>query len=173
MAKYGLPRPQVNGELYNFLLKHVNTKPIRVYAIAASALLEEICILASEQTLPLSLSFVSEADAIQMGPIYLRRLFFLHLGRRSALQRVMSTPPSEHTASPECSEAQRQTVHRMWKAGEGEVLAQELPQCLTAVDLVAVFGPFVGELTCAQCRGTLQERITALVHDWSRIKRTI
>lgn len=173
LSKYGAPHLQTKSEIYTFLFKMIDTEPLQVYAIAASSHIEEICVAASERTLGLSLSTLSEADAILMGPLSLRRLFFLHLGRTSALQRVIGAPPEGHEEAPGCSEAQRQHLGALWKAGKATLLMKEFPQNVSVQDLVLIFGSLIGETRCLKCRAQIQARIGKLVQDWSRVKRTI
>ncbi|KAG8963953.1 hypothetical protein FRC05_004355 [Tulasnella sp. 425] len=173
LSKYGAPHLQTKSEIYTFLFKKIDKEPLQVYAVAASALIEEICVAASERTLGLSLSNLSEADAILMGPLYLRRLFFLHLGRTGALQRVINAPPEGHEEGPGCSEAQRQHLGALWKAGKATLLMKEFPQNVSVQDLVLIFGALIGETRCLKCRAQIQARIGQLVQDWSRVKRTI
>jgi len=52
------------------------------------------------------------ADAI--GPIYLKRLFFLHFGRSDALRRVLLPPPNLHTPTTSCDFSDQKKLTRAW-----------------------------------------------------------
>ncbi|KIO19829.1 hypothetical protein M407DRAFT_82330, partial [Tulasnella calospora MUT 4182] len=173
LSKYGAPSVQIDSDIYTFLRKNIHTNPLQAYAIAASSNLEGVCVAASEKTLGLSLSGLSEADSILMGPQYLRRLFFLHLGRINALRRVTDAPPQGHSEVSSCSAAQRRHLQHLWNAGKGTLLMRPFPQNTSVQDLVVIFGSLIGETSCLECRAQIQARIGRLVQDWSRVKRTI
>ncbi|KAG8990100.1 hypothetical protein FRB90_001912, partial [Tulasnella sp. 427] len=159
LAKYGAPPLQTGSEMYTLLAKAIDTQPLQVYAIGAYWNLEAVCLAASEKTLGLSLSMLSEADAIMTGPLYLRRLFFLHLGRISALQRVTESPPEEHPDHPGCTGAQREPLRKLWRAGRATLLMRELPQNASVQDVVLIFGSLIGETTCLDCKAKVHARV--------------
>ncbi|KAG9099124.1 hypothetical protein FS749_002084 [Ceratobasidium sp. UAMH 11750] len=116
-----------------------------------------------------SLFDVSDELAQQMGPVYLRRLFFLHLGRADALKRLLYPPPLPHPASDlSCDPRSQQEVGRIWALACASVVVENHPN-----ELVKVVTPLSAQLSCPNCRQTLNDRVAALIRDWGAVKATI
>ena len=49
-----------------------------------------------------------------MGPVYLKRLFFLHFGRIDALKRVLLPPPHPHPPTQHCDFTEQKHLTRAW-----------------------------------------------------------
>lgn len=85
---YGLD-PQMNlsngTPLAALLLNYAPTHAIEVYTIAAQYDLRDLAISVSPHLLSFQLPTLSDELAGRMGPLYLKRLFFLHLGRNDAV----------------------------------------------------------------------------------------
>jgi hypothetical protein len=81
--------------LYDLFIPHARQSPMEVYAFAASLDLEDLAKATSVHLLSLALYNLTDDQCAGMGPIYLRRLFFLHLGRIEALKvrKLFSVPP--------------------------------------------------------------------------------
>lgn len=135
--------------------------------------MENVCIGASEPTLKISLSSLSESQAVEIGPLYLRRLFFLHLGRVEALKRILGASIEDHSPTAACSEEGRDTLQRNWSAARAEILSKDLPQNTSKADILSSFGLIFSSTVCMQCKEQLQRRVEAVVRDWDRIKRSI
>jgi len=60
------------------------------------------------------LSTLTDEIVTQIGPIYLKRLFFLLLGRNEALKRLMSIPPALHGPTPQCDFTEQKKLTRAW-----------------------------------------------------------
>jgi len=165
LPKYGLPVPEAPSDVWNVLLSFAPEHPLRVYAIGAANGCELICAQASSFTLGSSLSFLTEADALTMGPIYLRRLSFLHAGRIDALKRIIATPPEEHE---DCEQGDL-----AWKEGVAHILLSPQLQNTSVPTLVATFGPLAGTADCPQCNANIQARINDMCAEWDSVPRTI
>lgn len=72
--------------LFNLFLSHAEERPLEVYAFAASYELDDLAVAASRHLLDLALYNLTDRQCTDIGPIYLKRLFFLHLGRVDALK---------------------------------------------------------------------------------------
>jgi len=173
LEKYGIGLPDINSDVWTLLLRHARSQPLRAYAIAASHAVEPVCVSASQFTLNVSLSTLSEGDALIMGCIYLRRLTFLHLGRRDALKRVVSEPPARHTPTSTCSKRHQESVERAWNVGVADILVRNMPHNMPVDALIEAFGPVVNVTHCEICREHTRERISRLLAEWLAIKRTI
>ena len=62
------------------------------------------------------INLVTSTDEMvtQMGPTYLKRLFFLHLGRNEALKRLLFTPLTLHGPTLQCDFAEQEKLVRAW-----------------------------------------------------------
>ncbi|KIO19828.1 hypothetical protein M407DRAFT_144621, partial [Tulasnella calospora MUT 4182] len=173
LKKYGRSVPDQTSEIWSAVLRWVDKHPIRVYSIAAAHAMESVCIQASEHTLPVPLSVVSEADAYGMGALYLRRLFFLHMGRAEALRRILALPPAEAPMVPGCPAEHEAKLRLNWRAAEGDLLTSGLPENVSPSQILTAFGSVIGATTCGVCRAVVQERISNTLLKWSQVKRTI
>ncbi|KAH7341244.1 hypothetical protein B0J17DRAFT_610196 [Rhizoctonia solani] len=159
-----------HSELFMLFLQAGVPEPLEMYALAAQYALEDVAVAVSTFTLGVSPSEITDELAVQMGPIYLRRLFFLHLGRADALKRLLYPPPAPHPASPDphCGPETQSAVSRIWALACATVVVDNNPN-----NLASIFTPLSGQLQCLRCRQSLQERVTTLINDWASIKCTI
>ncbi|KIO24872.1 hypothetical protein M407DRAFT_25732 [Tulasnella calospora MUT 4182] len=173
LPRYGLPTPGLTNEIWTVLLRQAEMDPLRVYSLGAAHAIDSVCVQASEHTLKTPLSNVSEVDAMTMGPIYLRRLFFLHFGRVEALKRILGPPPDTHPDTAACSEVTQRAVKKAWKAALAELLLADKPQATSVASIVSAFGPIANSTQCLACKEKIQERIASVVHEWGNVKRSI
>ncbi|KAG8923949.1 hypothetical protein FRC00_005661 [Tulasnella sp. 408] len=173
MPRYGLPTPDPTNEIWTVLLRQAEVDPLRVYSLGAAHAVDTVCIQSSEHTLNTPLSNLSEADAMTMGAIYLRRLFFLHFGRVEALKRIVGPPPDTHADTTVCSEMVQRNVKKAWKAAVAELLLAETPQATAVSALVSAFGPIANSTQCLACKEKIQERIASVVQAWGNVKKII
>ncbi|QRW18454.1 WD-40 repeat-containing protein [Rhizoctonia solani] len=159
-----------HSELFMLFLQAGVAEPLEMYALAAQYALEDLAVAVSTFTLSVSPSEITDELSVQMGPIYLRRLFFLHLGRADALKRLLYPPPIPHTSSPEpnCGPETHNAVSRIWALACATVVVENNPN-----NLASIFAPLSAQLQCPRCRQTLQERVATLINDWGSIKCTI
>lgn len=134
--------------------------------------MDSLCTLASQYTLAVPLTDLTEASALTMGAIYLRRFIFLHLGREEALRRITRSPPAGHDSADGCSPAAQRAVRQGWLAVVAELLTSPQPQNLEAGDLLSKFAP-LASLSCPKCKDNVQGRIADVVQSWVKVKRTI
>ncbi|CAE6454651.1 unnamed protein product [Rhizoctonia solani] len=158
------------SELYRLLLKSAAADPLPMYAVATQCSFESLAISVSALTLQTSPDQIIDDLARQMGAVYLRRLFFLHLGRADALRRVILPLPTLHpsTANARCSSDAQKGILRAWTLASAYIIAQNHPGDVH--DVVSLLG---AHIECTECGRSLQERISRLVHDWSAVKYTI
>lgn len=173
LPKYGLPIPHPGDEIWTVLLKQVEVDPLRVYSLGAAHAVDVVCVQSSEHTLRTPLSNLTEADAMTIGAIYLRRLFFLHFGRLEAFKRIVASPPRTHTQTPACSEVTQRAVQKAWSAALADLLLAEMPHATPVASIVSAFGPIANSTQCLDCKEKIQERIAAVVQGWGNVKRYI
>lgn len=100
--------------LFALLLAQSPVAPLEVYAHAAHHGLHALAVAVSPHLLGLSLAALDDALAERMGPAYLKRLFFLHLGRVDALKRLLLPPPEGHAPTPHCDYLEQKKLTRAW-----------------------------------------------------------
>jgi hypothetical protein len=101
-------------QLFSLLLSHAPLYPLELYALAASHDLYDLAVSTSSHLLSFSLSSLTDEMAQLIGPIYLKRLFFLHFGRSDALKRILLPPPHPHPATSFCDFAEQKKLTRAW-----------------------------------------------------------
>lgn len=88
--------------------------PIEFYASAGAYDLNHLAIPISSFLLSYSLASLTDELAVKMGPLYLKRLFFLHLGRVEALKRLLLPPPQPHVPTANCDFTEQKKLTRAW-----------------------------------------------------------
>lgn len=117
LASYGVPVARhcaAATPIYAMILAYAPIAPVDVYALAASHDLYELAVPASAHLLGFPLANLSDEHAARMGPLYLKRLFFLHLGRIDALKRLLLPPPHPHAPTAECDFTEQKKLTRAW-----------------------------------------------------------
>jgi hypothetical protein len=117
LQTYGVPlyaRISPGTPLFSLLMPFAPLIPLELYILAATYDLYDLAAFASQYLHSLSLSSLTDEMAVQMGAIYLKRLFFLHYGRIDALRRILLTPPRPHTPTPHCDSMDQKRLTRAW-----------------------------------------------------------
>ncbi|KAG8747561.1 hypothetical protein FRC10_000697 [Ceratobasidium sp. 414] len=162
----------LHSEIFHLLVAHSKTYPLVVYALAAGHQIERLAVACSPNTLGVELSEVTDDLASVMGPIYLRRLFFLHLGRTDALKRLLLEPPSGHPPSPTCGVENQKSLTRAWALAIAYMTVEGRPN--THPTMLNNSLSTLGEhLECPGCRDSLADRIRSVVQQWSAVSSTI
>ncbi|EIW80262.1 hypothetical protein CONPUDRAFT_105225 [Coniophora puteana RWD-64-598 SS2] len=173
--KYGLSTTRYivpSTPLYTLLLSHAPLRPLQLYALAAQYDLHDLAVPTSSHLLSFSLPSLTDDMADRIGSRYLRRLFFLHLGRTDALKRILLQPPHPHAPSPTCSFEDQNRVSRAWALASAYLAWDARPDLSTAA-LQAALGPLGEKVRCSLCREGLQERLKNVITEWIIVKRTI
>jgi hypothetical protein len=114
---YGI-RPKVriapSTPLFSLLLSHAPLFPLELYALAASHDLYDLAASTSSHLLSFPLATLTDEMAERIGPVYLKRLFFLHFGRSDALKRVLLPPPNPHAPTAFCDLTEQKKLTRAW-----------------------------------------------------------
>jgi hypothetical protein len=175
--------------LYTLLLSHAPLCPMDLYALAASFDLYDLAVATSSHLLSFPLSSISDELVLQMGPIYLKRLFFLHFGRTDALKRVLLPPPHPHAPTPTCDFTDQKKLTRAWALASAYLAwdarpgmpslsiptNEKLSHILSHTDLStstmeSALRPLADHLSCSECKAGLNDRIKNLVVQWSIVK---
>ncbi|KAG8983102.1 hypothetical protein FRB93_007659 [Tulasnella sp. JGI-2019a] len=173
MDRYGIAVTDESSELWTVVLHHAEIEPIRAYSIAASHNMESLCTEISQHTLGVSLATVTEGDALTMGPVYLRKLFFLHMGRAQALKRVIERPPTSHRPIATCSADDAAEVVSRWELAVASILVHPMAQNISTEELRDTLAAVVHPRMCPACFEDVRTRVADVIKDWDGIKRTI
>ncbi|KAI9062531.1 hypothetical protein FKP32DRAFT_1593176 [Trametes sanguinea] len=175
MAVYGLPPKRhvaSSTPLYSLILAQAPLRPMAVYALAASHDIYDLAVAVSSYLISFPFDAVTDDMASRMGPVYLKRLFFLHVGRLEALKRLIETPPHFHPATEKCDFEEQKKLARSWTLAAAYLVWEAKPG-LTASAMESALLPLSDSLSCALCKKGLAERVKQLVVQWSAVKRTI
>ncbi|VDC04099.1 unnamed protein product [Peniophora sp. CBMAI 1063] len=175
MFKYGL-NPAIfttaHSPLFTLILRMAAAEPFECFALAAERNLHDIVTGISAYLLSCHLADITDEQAVRIGPLYLKRLFFLHLGRLEALKRILLPPPMSHTPSMTCDFVNQKQLTRAWALATA-YLAWEAKPDISTSSIEAALRPLGEHIGCDQCQNILRERISNLVVQWSLVKRTI
>jgi hypothetical protein len=175
LQTYGLaPKTHIapSTPLYTLLLAYAPLFPLELYALAASHDLYDLAVATSSHLLGFPLFSLTDEMAERIGPVYLKRLFFLHFGRSDALKRVLLPPPQPHPPTMGCNFDEQKKLTRAW-ALAAAYLAWDARPDLSTSTMESALRPLADHLTCEQCQTALRDRIKNLVVQWSVVKRTI
>lgn len=100
--------------LYSSLISHAPLCAIDLYVLAASHDIYDLAAATSSHLLSFPLSSLSDEQAKRMGPVYVKRLFFLHFGRAEALKRLLLNPPHPHAPTTWCDFTEQKKLTRAW-----------------------------------------------------------
>ncbi|KAF5364233.1 hypothetical protein D9756_000679 [Leucocoprinus leucothites] len=158
--------------IYASLLSHAPLFPLELYALSASFDLYDLAVATSSHLLSFPLASLTDEMAEHIGPVYLKRLFFLHFGRSDALKRVLLPPPHPHAPTPWCDFNEQKKLTRAWALASAYLAWDARPDLSTST-MESALRPLAEHLTCDQCQLALRDRIKNLVVQWSVVKRTI
>ncbi|TFK50591.1 hypothetical protein OE88DRAFT_1631272 [Heliocybe sulcata] len=172
LKKYGMQVQEYvtqGTHLFQHLLLHAPLNPLEVYILAGSHDLQGLAVASSAHLLSFQLCNITDEMAQRMGPVYLKRLFFLHLGRIEALKRLLTAPPTAHEPTLTCNFMEQKEMVRAW-ALAAAYLAWDAKPDLPVSTVRQTMQPLADKLTCASCRQAMSDRIKQLITQWSAVK---
>ncbi|KLO19880.1 hypothetical protein SCHPADRAFT_44548 [Schizopora paradoxa] len=180
LKKYGIPMQTATSErslmfsAFAFHCSNGTASALRVYAVAASYApdMHNLAVYASQFLLSLKLSSVTDEIADEIGAVYLRKLFTLHLVRTQAFKRLLIHPPQLHRPNPYCNEDGGGALREAWdsvKAYLSWAAAPDVSNSTIEGATVAV----LEKLTCDECRDLVRVRFLGLKQQWEAVKKTI
>ncbi|KAI9062532.1 hypothetical protein FKP32DRAFT_1593178 [Trametes sanguinea] len=175
MPTYGLsPKEHITPStpLYSVILSQAPLQPILIYALAAHHDLFDLAVPVSSHLLSFPLYDLTDELVTRMGPVYVKRLFFLHLGRLDALKRVLLPPPHPHPSTESCDFTEQKKLTRAW-ALASSYLAWEAHPAMSTSAMESALLRLADDLPCQMCKAALAERVKQLIVQWSVIKRSI
>ncbi|KAI0352336.1 hypothetical protein OH77DRAFT_1523389 [Trametes cingulata] len=175
MPSYGLcPKMFVapSTVLYTLILGQAPMRPLVVYALAARHDLYELAKPVSSHLLSFPVHAISDELASQIGAVYLKRLFLLHMERVQTLKQLLLPPPHPHPPTEQCDFVEQKKLTRAW-ALAAAYLAWDSRADLSPSAIQNALSPLADHVSCHLCKQCLAERIKHLLVQWSFVKRTI
>ncbi|KAL0955467.1 hypothetical protein HGRIS_001709 [Hohenbuehelia grisea] len=158
--------------LYTLLMTHSPVHPLVIYSLAAHHNLHALAVATSEHLLSTPLHSVTDQAATRMGPIYLKKLAFLHLGRAEALKRIVEAPPPVHAPTRLCGADEQQRLSRAWMLAVA-YLSWDARADVPVSMLDSALRTLGDHLDCHLCQYNLRDRIRDVTVQWLGVKRTI
>jgi hypothetical protein len=148
-----------------------------IYILAAKLNLQDLAVAVSANLLSFPLQTLSDDDAINMGPVYLRRLFQLQLARSSALKALLSAPPCKTSewfercgsAKHSCDLSELDKMTRAWALASSYIILNGEPD-MDVHTLDSVLRPLGDDITCNGCRRLWSERVYDVVSNYGSLK---
>ncbi|KII93927.1 hypothetical protein PLICRDRAFT_409753 [Plicaturopsis crispa FD-325 SS-3] len=175
LQKYGIPLNKYiapSTPLFNILLYHAPLRSMETYALAAQYDLYALAASASSHLLAFPLATLTDQMAERIGPLYLKRLFVLHLNRMNSLKHLLLQPPHPHSPTRDCDFSEQKKLTRAWALASAYLAWDATPDMPTSTIETALNS--LGEhLTCDLCRTTLKDKTKDIVVQWTMLPRTI
>lgn len=172
MHKYGVglrDRIAPSTPLFALLMSHAPVVPLPLYTVAAKYNLYDLAAFTSSYLHSITLSNLTDEMASEMGPVYLKRLFFLHYGRSDALKRILAAAPHPHAPTRECDFTEQKKLSRAWALASA-YLAWDARPDLPNSAIESALSPLGDHVSCDLCRESLRLRIKTLESQWADIK---
>lgn len=119
-------------QLFRLLLLYAPPFPLELYTLASSYDLYDLAVPTSSYLLSLHLASLTDDVAEQIGPIYLKRLFLLHIGRSEALKHILLPPPFPHPSTLLCDIVDQSRLTRAWTLASAYLMWNVKPgMCLS------------------------------------------
>ncbi|KZP23315.1 hypothetical protein FIBSPDRAFT_701262, partial [Athelia psychrophila] len=172
LQKYGIKVADVltpPSSLCDMLLSYAPARAFDVYTLASQHNLHGLAVAASAHLCAFPLYDPTDEMAQRVSAVYLKKLFFLHLGRIEALKGLVFPPSHPHDSVPGCSPEKREAVSRAWSLAAIN-LTMDANVDLKESGIRTAFRPLAYDLTCDLCRITIAARIDVLNWRWSTVK---
>ena len=125
--------------------------PLETFAMVAAFKLEHLAVEISKKLASVPLHNITDYSAEMMGPSYLRRLVFLHLGRTDRLKQLLLQPHSPHPVTKDCYESDQRHLQSQWKA-LAVSLGSEARADMSPQRIHNTFTTLLLKASCNQCQ---------------------
>ena len=88
--------------------------PLLAYTLAAKHDIYALAVPVSTYLLSYPLMKLPEDATKKIGPLYLKRLYFLHLGRLQTFRTLLVSPPHLHPETDKCDFSDQKRLARAW-----------------------------------------------------------
>lgn len=174
LIRHGLSLQDVCGPgtpLFSTIRAHAPHWPLQIYALAAHYDLRPLAVEVSSHLLGLPLSSIPDEVAMYMGPIYLKRFVFLHLGRSQKLKSLLLQPPERHVPNLDCTNDSQRELARAWALAAAHLAWDARPDTNVAI-IEGALRPLGDYMACQICKHALGTRVDELVKGWLSTKVT-
>ncbi|EMD36429.1 hypothetical protein CERSUDRAFT_106319 [Gelatoporia subvermispora B] len=175
LCKYGMPLKMLlapSQPLFFLVLALAPLAPIQFYALAGAYDLDALAAPISSHLIAYQLSSVTEELAAAMGPVYLKRLFFLHLGRIDALRQLLLTPLYPHPRLVNCGFVEQKKLTRAWALATAYIAWEIRPDLSTRTVESALY-PLGDAMSCPDCKASLRSRVKDIIVQWTLVKESV
>lgn len=140
--------------------------PLETFMIVSYFDLEHLAIDVSRNLLNVPLQNITEQVALTIGPTYLRRLFWLHLGRIDRLKRLMFQVPEAHGQNKDCYDSEQRLLQLEWRS-LAVALAPEASPAMGPSQLYKAFLPITQKKSlCPDCVEVSAEYLPHSLYRW-------
>jgi len=146
--------------------------PLETFAVLASQGLDSLVVEVSKYLTSIPLHQLTDELCTLMGPVYLRRVVFLHVGRVERLKELLRVVPATHDRTILCGATDQQSIQRAWLDIAAR-LTWELSASTPILRLQQAFQPLADSTICTNCKDALRSRLRQLILDWTSVKNTI
>jgi len=148
---------------------------LQVYIIAASNApdLHAVAAYASQFLLSLDLSAITEEVAVEMGPLYLRKLFLLHLKRTKEFKWLIVGLPRPHRSLPHCDDINGKALKEAWTFATALLLSSSASPSMSNSEIDNAVASVMDQIACTECKESLRNHALNLKQQWSLVKKTI
>ncbi|ESK90847.1 hypothetical protein Moror_16485 [Moniliophthora roreri MCA 2997] len=175
LSIFGIPPKAVivpHTHLFDRILSFAPLHPLETYSFAGQHDIEDLARAASSHTLSVDLSNISEELALQMGALYLSRLFRLHVGREGILKGLLEKEPNFHNETEECRIENQTILREKWNMAIATLtweIKANTPTSLIRETVIAR----TSCITCNDCIKARDTRLSTILTEWSMATRTI
>jgi hypothetical protein len=146
--------------------------PLETFAVLASQGLDSLTVEVSKYLTSIPLHQLTDELCTLMGPVYLRRVVFLHVGRVERLKELLRVVPATHDRTILCGATDQQSIQRAWLDIAAR-LTWEVAASTPILRLQQAFQPLADSTICPNCKDALRGRLRQLILDWTSVKNTI
>ena len=134
--------------------------PLETFAVLASQGLDSLTVEVSKYLTSIPLHQLTDELCTLMGPVYLRRVVFLHVGRVERLKELLRVVPATHDRTILCGATDQQSIQRAWLDIAAR-LTWEVSASTPILRLQQAFQPLADSTICPNCKD-VSELLTLL-----------
>lgn len=175
MPSFGIaPKALITPDspLHTLLLSLAPLRPMDIFALAGKHDLADLAKPCSAHLLGYPLGTLPDEISERIGPVYLKRLFILHMTRMDELKKILQRTPGLHPWTPECGFDGQRQLSTAWSM-VATFLILDLDPTLPSHRIRSVFEPLLDDLACSECQGLLKKRLREVVTSWAAVQNTI
>ncbi len=145
---------------------------LQVYTIAASNApdLHALAVYASQFLLSLDLSTLDDEVVVEMSPLYLQKLFLLHIKRDKEFKRLIGFLPRPHRLLPHCADTDGMALKEAWAFAMAFLLLSSVFPSTSNSEIDNAVTSVMDKIPCSNCKESLRNHTLDLKQQWSLVK---